>query len=176
MQYSTTIAILAALSNLALGAPLISRQSNPPSIQHIADAQNEWAADTSKVSQFLSAAENLSPTDLVTQAATALANEKDELLHKMVLDNEFLSSNPSVQQANDVLVNQGKFQDVVNGLQDLADNGGSLTSDEVTSRIQTINQGRCTFVLPAIDTYFQASSSVLNNGLLTLANRPDNCP
>jgi hypothetical protein len=99
--------------------PLIARQSNPPTLQDIAGAQNQWVSDTSKVSQFLSAAESLNSGDLVSQAATALANEKDELNHKAVLDNQFVFvSNPdkNVQQANNELVDHGTFMVVVNGL------------------------------------------------------------
>ena len=85
---------------------------NPLTLQDIADAQNQWASNISKVSQFLSVAESLNSRDLVSQAATALANKKDELIHKAVLDNQFVfASNPdeNVQQANNELVDQGTF-------------------------------------------------------------------
>jgi len=180
MQYSITTAVFFILgSNIVHCSPLIGRQSNPPSTQDIADAQNEWAADTSKVSQFLSAAESLDSGDLVTQATTALANEKDELIHKAVLDNQFLSvsnPDPNVQQANDTLVGQGTFMFVVNGLQALATNGASMSPSDVSAAILSINTDRCTFVLPAIDEYFTASGNLLNNGDVLVANRPDNCP
>jgi hypothetical protein len=180
MQYSITAAILFALgSNIAHCGPLIAQQSNPPTLQDIADAQNQWASDTSKVSQFLSAAESLNSGDLVSQAATALANEKDELNHKAVLDNQFLFvSNPdeNVQQANNELVDQGTFMVVVNGLQALVDNGANMSPSDVSAAIQSINMDRCSLVLPSINTYFQASSNLLNNGVTLLANRPNNCP
>jgi hypothetical protein len=180
MQYSIAAAILFALgSNIAHCGPLISRQSNPPTLQDIADAQNQWASDTSKVSQFLSAAESLNSEDLVSQAATALANEMDELNQKAVLDNQFLFvSNPdeNIQQANNELVDQGTFMVVVNGLQALVDNGANMSPSEVSAAIQSINTDRCSLVLPSIDTYFQASGNLLNNGVTLLANRPDNCP
>ncbi|KAH8650343.1 hypothetical protein BGZ60DRAFT_534431 [Tricladium varicosporioides] len=179
MQYTITAAIFFALcSNIARCGPLIVRQSNPPTLQDIADAQSQWASDTSKVSQFLSAAESLNPGDLVSQAATALANEKDELNHKAVLDNQFVFvSNPdeNVQQANNVLVDQGTFMIVVNGLQALVDNGANMPPSNVSAAIQSINTDRCSLVLPSIDTYFQASGNLLNNGITLLANRPNNC-
>jgi hypothetical protein len=180
MQYSITAAIFFSLGcNIAQCSPLFVQQSNPPPLQDIADAQNQWASDTSKVSQFLSAAESLNSGDLVSQAATALANEKDELNHKGVLDNQFvLVSNPdeNVQQANNVLVDQGAFMVVVNGLQALIENGANMSPSDVSATIRSINMNRCSLVLPSIDTYFQASGNLLNNGLTLLANRPDNCP
>ena len=128
---------------------------------------------------FLSAAESLNSGDLVSQAATALANEKDELNHKAVFDNQFVFvSNPdeNVQQANNELVDQGTFMVVVNGLQALVDNGANMSPSDVSAAIQSINMDRCSLVLPSIDTYFQASGNLLNNGVTLLANRPDNCP
>lgn len=180
MQYSIITAIFFALGcNIAHGGPLIARHSNTPTLQDIADAQNHWASDTSKVSQFLSAAESLNSGDLVSQAAIALANEKDELNHKAVLDNQFVFvSNPdeNVQQANNKLVDQGTFMVVVNGLQALVDNGSNMSPSNISAAIQSINSDRCSFVLPSIDTYFQASGKLLDNGVTLLANRPDNCP
>jgi hypothetical protein len=66
--------------------------------------------------------------DLVSQVATALVNEKDRLNYKAILDNWFLFvSNPdeNIQQANNELVDQDTFMVVVNGLQDLVDNGAT---------------------------------------------------
>ena len=117
MQFSITAVILFVLGfNSAHCGTIVSRQSKLPTLQDIADAQDQWAADTSKVSQFLSVAELLNSGDLVSQAATALANEKDELIHKAVLDNQFLfvtDPNKNVQQANDKLVGYGTFNVVV---------------------------------------------------------------
>ncbi|KAH8650254.1 hypothetical protein BGZ60DRAFT_437038 [Tricladium varicosporioides] len=180
MQYSITAAIFFTFgSNIAHCDPLIVRQSHPPTLQDIANAQNQWASDTSKVSQFLSTAESLNSGDLVSQAATALANEKDELNHKAVLDNQFVFvSNPdeNVRQANNVLVDQGIFMMVVNGLQALVDNGANMSPSDISAAIHSINIDRCSLVLPSIDTYFRASGNLLNNGVTLLANRPDNCP
>jgi hypothetical protein len=180
MKYSTTAAMCFLLgSKIAHCGPIISRQGNLPTLQNIADAQNQWASDTSKVSQFLSVAESLNSRDLVSQAAIALANEKDELSHKAVLDNQFIFvSNPdtNVQHANNELVDQGTFLAVVNGLQALVDNGAHMLPSDVSAAIKSINMGRCSLVLPSIDTYFQASGNLLNNGVTLFANRPNNCP
>jgi hypothetical protein len=80
------------------------------------------------------------------------------------------------QQANNELVDQGTFMVVVNGLQALADNGANMSPSDVSTAIQSINMDRCSLVLPSIDTYFQASANLLNNGVTLLTNRPDNCP
>ena len=141
MQCSITAVILPDLgSDIAHCGPLITRQPNPPTLRDIADAQNQWASDTSKVSQFLSAAESFNSGDLVSQAVTALANEKDELNRKTVLDNQFLFvSRPdeNVQQANIEMVGQGTFMVVVNGLQALADNGANMSQSDVSTTIQS---------------------------------------
>jgi hypothetical protein len=65
---------------------------------------------------------------------------------------------------------------VVNGLQALIENGANMSPSDVSATIRSINMNRCSLVLPSIDTYFQASGNLLNNGLTLLANRPDNCP
>ena len=115
----------------------------------------------------------------MSQAATALVNEKDELNHKAVLDNQFVFvSNPdkTVQQANNKLVDQGTFMVVVNGLQALVDNGANMSPSDISAATQSINSDRCLFVLPSIDAYFQASGNLLSSGVTILANRPNNCP
>ncbi len=65
---------------------------------------------------------------------------------------------------------------VVNGLQALVDNGANMSPGDVSAAIQSINMDRCSLVLPSIDTYFQASGNHLKNGVILLANRPNNCP
>jgi hypothetical protein len=179
MHFSTAATILFALgSNVAHSYPLTYRQSNPPTLNEIQTAQSEWSSDTTKVSQFLSVAESLSPEDLVAQAETAFTNEYDELYHKAVLDNQFVFvANPdaNVQQANNELVDQGTFNVVLAGLQNLKANGLNMTPDEVSSLIQSINGDRCSFVLPSIDTYFQAAENLLGSAVTLTANRPTNC-
>lgn len=179
MQYSTTVAILlAAGSNLANCIPLAARAATNTDAT-IKSASDEWSADTDKVSQFLQVATSLNSADLVSQAATAFANENNELVHKKVLDGFFLTvsdPNAGVQAADATLVTDGTFSTVVNGLQNLATNGASMSASEVASAILAINQDRCTFVLPAIDSYFAAAGAVLGNGFVDVAGRPDNCP
>jgi hypothetical protein len=177
MQYSIPLAILfASVFDIAACIPLTIRQV---ALQDIDTAQSNWDADTGIVSSFLSTAESLDQADLTAQAGIALAAEKDELNWKAVLDSQFVFvSNPdsAVQVANAVLVDQVTFQIVVNGLQNLADNGATMTPDEVTTAVQSINQDRCTFVLPAIDQYFIAAGNLIDNGNILTAVRPTNCP
>ena len=176
MQYAFTTAILFALScNIAYSIPLAARQ-DPESVD---TAQGNWVADTSLVSNFLSIAETLSGNKLANQAQAALNAENDELTWKAALDSVFVfvdNPDPTVQVANGVLVDQGTFMIVVNGLQDLATNGAGYTTDQVVAKVQAINQDRCNLVLPAIDQYFIAASNFLNNGTPLTAVRATNCP
>ncbi|MAD84639.1 MAG: hypothetical protein CL912_16900 [Deltaproteobacteria bacterium] len=170
-QLPTTLIILLS-STLTTSFPLLTPRQ---SIQDIADAQNAWRADTSMVSQFLSVAPSLTGTALTSAASTALDAENNELLHKMVLDATFLATDTSVQDANDILVTQHKFQDVVDGLTNLKENGEGMTPADVKVEVGKINAGRCGSVLPAIDSYFRAAAGVLDNGGTLLATRPNNC-
>jgi hypothetical protein len=63
---------------------------------------------------------------------------------------------------------------VVNRLQALVDNGTNMSPSDISAAIQSINMDRYSLVLPSIDTYFQVSGNLLNNGATLLANRPDN--
>ncbi|KAI0478122.1 hypothetical protein F4859DRAFT_503998 [Xylaria cf. heliscus] len=155
----------------ALPTTLESRQS---SIQQLADAQNQWRADTSKVSQFLSAVPTLQGSQLETAAQAALNAENDELLHKKVLDQNF-SSDKRIVDANNVLVNQGTFQSVVDALGKFATNGGKMSPSDIAALLKQTNSVRCGKVLPAIDTYFRVTGEKLNNGGFLLATRPTNC-
>ncbi|KAJ8113632.1 hypothetical protein ONZ43_g5113 [Nemania bipapillata] len=177
MQFSLTTvlpAVLAAFIPLtqALPANLLSRAT----IQQIADAQNQWRSDTSDVSQFLSAVPSFlgAGSKLSSAAQPALASEKDELLHKKVLDDAF-GSDPRIINANEVLVNQGTFQFVVDSLQNYAENGSTMSDDDVTTLLQQVNSVRCGKVLPAIDMYFVVAGEKLNNGGTLVATRPNNC-
>ena len=172
MKFSTaffaTAAFLTSVPGFGLAAPTNS-QRQAPSIEDIANAANLWAQDTGKVSQFLNIASTLSGSNFKDQAATALMSENNELTQKQVLDNA-LGSNPSVQAANDILVEQGTFANVVSLLQDMASNGASRVGD-----VETINNIRCTYVLPAIDAYFAAAAEVIQNGVQLEAVRPTAC-
>ena len=117
-------------------------------------AQGNWEADTSIVSSFLSSTDSLSGTALANAAQTALNAENNELTQKAVLDSQFVfvnNPNPTVQKANAVLVDQGTFQFVVNGLQNLATNGATMSAAQVSAAVASINIDRCNKVLPAID-------------------------
>ncbi|KAI1276082.1 hypothetical protein F5Y07DRAFT_368018 [Xylaria sp. FL0933] len=175
MQYSLSAMLPIVLISFfsvtqALPSGIASRQS----IQQLADAENSWRADTSMVSQFLSAVPTLRGAALVSAGRVALNAETDELLHKKVLDQAF-SSDPRIVQANNILVNQGTFQSVVDALQDFADNGATMSEAQITTLLTKTNGVRCGQVLPAIDTYFRVTGEKLNNGGLLVATRPNNC-
>jgi hypothetical protein len=98
MQYLITAVVLLALGcNIVICAPqfkLTARESFQDT-QTLAAAEN-WQTDTGTVSQFLSTAESLDPSDLVSQASTALSAELNELNRKSFLDLLFLlSDNPN---------------------------------------------------------------------------------
>ncbi|KAI0100554.1 hypothetical protein GGR51DRAFT_532405 [Nemania sp. FL0031] len=175
MQYSlTTIVsiVLACASPLAQALP--TNLESRASIQQLADAQNQWRADTSVVSQFLSAVPSLSGSKLTSAAQVAFNAENDELLHKKVLDGEF-GSDPRIVGANNVLVNQGTFQSVVDALGNFAKNGATMSASEKSALLSQTNNIRCGQVLPAIDTYFHVTGEKLQNGGFLVATRPNNC-
>ncbi|KAK5635320.1 hypothetical protein RRF57_011032 [Xylaria bambusicola] len=170
MQFSLALVLISILSlTQALPSGIAARGN-----QQIADAQNSWRADTSMVSQFLSAVPTLRGAKLESAAKAALNAEVDELTHKKALDGVF-SSDPRIVQANNILVNQGTFQSVVDALQTFTDNGASMSDAEITALLRNTNTVRCGQVLPAIDTYFRVAGEKLNNGGLLLATRPNNC-
>ncbi|KAI1161144.1 hypothetical protein F5B18DRAFT_629606 [Nemania serpens] len=144
------------------------------SIQQLADAQNSWRQDTSMVSQFLSAVPTLQGSRLASAAQVALNAENNELVHKKVLDQAF-SADPRIAGANDVLVNQGTFQSVVDALAKFSADGATMSPSEISALLQQTNRVRCGQVLPAIDTYFRVTGETLQNGFFLLATRPNNC-
>ncbi|KAI0435713.1 hypothetical protein F4803DRAFT_544584 [Xylaria telfairii] len=166
--------VLTTFISMAHCLPACINSRTSPSIQQLADAQNQWRADTSKVSQFLSAVPTLNGDQLETEGQIALDAENDELLHKKVLDQAF-SSDPRIVAANDVLVNQGTFQSVVDALEKFATSGATMKPSEISTLLQNTNRVRCGQVLPAIDTYFHVTGEKLNNGGFLLATRPNNC-
>ncbi|KAI0182857.1 hypothetical protein EV127DRAFT_448624 [Xylaria flabelliformis] len=177
MQFSvkTTLPmVLATFFSLTQGLPTAIDSRASASTQQLADAQNQWRADTSKVSQFLSAVPTLHGSQLEAAAQVALAAENDELLHKKVLDDTF-SSDKRIVDANDVLVNQGTFQSVVDALGKFATSGATMSSSDISTLLQNTNAVRCGQVLPAIDTYFHVTGEKLNNGGFLIATRPTNC-
>ncbi|KAJ9616748.1 hypothetical protein H2200_000467 [Cladophialophora chaetospira] len=161
------------LGALTQGEGLTRRQT-----ETLNEAQNDWAKDTGTVSDFLSNAASFTGATLVAHATTALNAEKDELNHKAVLDAFFsgANANPLITTANNVLVGEGTFNVVVQRLQEFVDHGLTFTTDDTNTVVGIINEVRCNEVLPAIDQYFLATESVVNNGIQLLAVRPTNCP
>ncbi|PQK13731.1 hypothetical protein BB8028_0004g06620 [Beauveria bassiana] len=158
-----------------------SKDTSRPSDEAMADAAEQWRADTGIVSNFLSNAESMSPQERQDQGQIAADAEKDELIQKAVLDRMFLNGtaadrDPAVAAAHDMLANQGTFQFVLDALILFSKRGSSLTQDEVASMIKAVNQDRCTNVLPSIDTYIGATHAVTGQerGGKT-AVRPTNC-
>jgi hypothetical protein len=167
MHYSTIL--FGLLPAVALAAPSLSaRQQYTP--EDIANAVIQWQQDTGIVSQFLDNAAFFSPSDLLAQAQNALNFENDELNHKAVLDFVFVNIDPNVNNANNILVGEGKFADVVNLLQDMAINGN-------IGDVKLINDNRCANVLPAIDAYFAAAvaAGFLGDSGAVTAIRPLAC-
>ncbi|KGQ09689.1 hypothetical protein BBAD15_g4972 [Beauveria bassiana D1-5] len=144
-----------------------SKDTSRPSDEAMADAAEQWRADTGIERQ--------------DQGQIAADAEKDELIQKAVLDRMFLNGtaadrDPAVAAAHDMLANQGTFQFVLDALILFSKRGSSLTQDEVASMIKAVNQDRCTNVLPSIDTYIGATHAVTGQerGGKT-AVRPTNC-
>ncbi|KID63051.1 uncharacterized protein G6M90_00g068680 [Metarhizium brunneum] len=160
----------------------LSKRARQPSAQAIDAAARSWQRDTGVVSQFLSTAESMSPQQLQQQARGALAAENDELTHKAVLDQMFLTGarrnrDATVRQANNVLETQGTFQFVVDGLQTLSRRGARMSPGQVSAMIRAINRDRCPQVLPAIDAYMAAAAGAGagQTGNALTAIRPSNC-
>ncbi|PHH82833.1 hypothetical protein CDD83_3159 [Cordyceps sp. RAO-2017] len=101
--------------------------------------------------------------------------EKDELTHKAVLDGQFLQGDASVRRADQVLDKQGTFQFVVDGLENMAKGGDTMSRRKRAAAIRAINQDRCVQVLPSIDAYFRAAGAA-SDGRTVQAQRPTNCP
>ncbi|KAJ2971129.1 hypothetical protein NUW58_g9503 [Xylaria curta] len=177
MQYSLSNMlpiVLVSFFSLTQALPSGLSPRATASNEQLADAQNQWRADTGKVSQFLSAVPTLKGSQIEAAAKVALDAENDELLHKQVLDQAF-SSDADIVAANDVLVNQGTFQSVVDALKTFTQSGASMSPSQISTLLQKTNNVRCSQVLPAIDTYFRVTGKKLNNGLSLLATRPTNC-
>jgi hypothetical protein len=166
--------LFALLPALSLAAP-----TSKPTKSDIDQARFAWAADTGTVSHFLSTAPFLRGQALSDQAAVALAAELDELTHKAVLDDKFLTvkhPNPEIVQANNVLVTQQTFQFVVNGLTEFQNNGATYTKKQIDSLVAAMNKDRCFQVLPAIDTYLRVAGEYTHTDPSLHATRPNNCP
>ncbi|KJZ74211.1 hypothetical protein HIM_06442 [Hirsutella minnesotensis 3608] len=152
-----------------------------PSPEEVANARDGWMRDTGIVSKFMSNAEGMSSDELPSEAQKALDAELDELDQKAVLDRRFNNGDdaddvPSIRQANQVLDKQQTFQFVVDGLKRMTKNGANMSPQQVSSEVASINEERCTFVLPNIDKYMAAADKVAGSGNNAQAVRPTNCP
>ena len=168
MKYSIiSVAVAtAALPTFTSAGPLLKeRQSPQPTADDLNNAVLDWQADTQDVSSFLDFAASFtdadgSNSDFMFDALSATNSEKDELTHKAVIDSSDLAfEDARIAEANNTLVTMGTFQLVVNGLQDMANEGESVIASEVA----VINADRCCNVLPAIDMYFAAVADFINS-------------
>jgi hypothetical protein len=152
---TSTITTVALLSSLSAANP-IKRQA-VVTADLIASNVAAWQADTATVSHFLDIASTFTDDNLFRGAAVAALNaENDELAHKGLIDRVFLNTDPAIQNANNILVNQGTFLRVVNDLTNLANVGLAAVGT-----VPAINANRCFNVLPAIDAYFATVENAL---------------
>ncbi|KAF2736224.1 hypothetical protein EJ04DRAFT_511209 [Polyplosphaeria fusca] len=125
-----------------------------PSEADLATAVSNWMADTSMVSNFLNTGAGITNNVAFKQAATVAFNaEVDELTHKAIID-QANGNQPDVIAANSTLVTGGAFQDVVDKLQLMSQQGRAAVEN-----IDLINQNRCVNVLPNIDAYMASTGS-----------------
>lgn len=135
-----------------LGAPLAAGQT--PTAGDLATAVSNWMADTSMVSNFLDIGKSIQDDTAFKQAALVAFNaEVDELDHKAIID-AANGNQPAVQAANSTLAGGGSFQDVVDKLKIMADQGRAAVQN-----IDLILQNRCVNVLPNIDAYMASTGS-----------------
>jgi len=135
-----------------LGAPLQPGQT--PTAGDLATAVSNWMADTSMVSNFLDIGKSITDDAQFRQAALVAFNaEVDELDHKAIID-AANGNQPNVIAANSTLAGGGAFQDVVDKLKIMADQGTAAVNN-----IDLILQNRCVNVLPNIDAYMASTGS-----------------
>jgi hypothetical protein len=109
-----------------------------PTAADLATAVANWMADTSMVSNFLNTGKSIQNNVAFKQAATVAFNaEVDELNHKAIID-AANGNQPNVIGANSTLATGGSFQDVVNKLQIMSQQGMAAVAN-----IDLINQNRC---------------------------------
>lgn len=169
MQFSTRF--LAVFPALTLAAPATLPKRQFPAWlnlnENITITASAWLQDTGFASSFLDFAISTFPNP-----PPNLAAEFDEVNHKTTLNNFFvnntLTPNQDVVNAYIALVTQGHFQDVLNGLIDIAATGN-------LANVATINANRCANVLPAIDAYFNAVAVAMGQTGFVAAIRPAAC-
>lgn len=141
-------------TNSAVPPPPGGAAGQTPTAGDLATAVANWQADTSMVSMFLNNGASINDDAAFKQAALVAFNaEVDELTHKAVID-AANGQMPNVQAANSTLATGGAFQDVVDKLQIMSQQGKAAANN-----IDLINQNRCTNVLPNIDAYMASTGS-----------------
>ncbi|KAJ3014366.1 hypothetical protein HKX48_005195 [Thoreauomyces humboldtii] len=132
-----------------------------PTAAELIAAANAWRADTMKVSHYLNNAATMTGPALQAAAYAANVAEKNELVHKAVIDRHPISKTPAVLNANNMLVTQGHFQAVVDALTDVT----NLGSRSRSANPAVINANRCPNVLFAIDAYLRAADQAAGGGV-----------
>jgi hypothetical protein len=133
-------------------------------------AISNWMTDTGIVSGF----QNVGGSTNDAQSFMGIADgafkaEVDELSQKAVLD-AAIGQDPRVSIANLTLTN-GVFQSVVDNLQIM-----SIQGMAKSNLIDSINQVRCTQILPSIDTYMIVAAEYIgDNAQQRRAVRPTAC-
>lgn len=167
MQFSTLV--FSIMSLLTLDSP-------PDALQlELNNAVAAWQQDTGFIS-FLDYAAGLQPTFTLSlaffaNAQAAFAAEIDELSHKAVLDSNFIYIgllNQAVINAYEILVTQGTFMQIVNGLTDMANTRNLV-------QLAKINDVRRAQVSLAIDAYLVAVIQALGNPVVFTTMRPAAC-
>jgi len=162
MKYSaiSTAVIMALLPALGAAGPI--KRQNGIDANALAQAVNNWQANTAAVSSFLNNAASITDDAAFRAAAQdALNHENDELNQKGTIDTIFLNGplrDERIVTADNTLVEEQTFNNVVIRLQEMVNNGLFALGD-----VDIINGNRCTSVLPAIDAYFQVVEENLTN-------------
>ncbi|KAJ3008479.1 hypothetical protein HKX48_008504 [Thoreauomyces humboldtii] len=164
--YIATTLLITASSVLSLPT-LKSRQSTcdesqAPSTSAVQTAINNWNNDVINVNSFLNSAASIVDSgdtqSLIDAAQTALNFATDEPTNLATLaaicDVQLPSGQDPYSQA--VATLQRVFPDVPARLQDIINNAGDASI--VHGDVDGINQDRCCFVLPSVDTLFSQSA------------------
>jgi hypothetical protein len=158
-----------AASPAATGGPL-KGSVDARVLQAMQLAISNWQTDTGIVSLF----QNQGPITTDDAQFKGIADgafkaEVDELTQKAVLD-QVIGNDPRVSLANLTLTN-GVFQSVVDNLQIM-----SIQGQKRANLVDTINQVRCTQILPSIDTYMIVAAEYIgDNAQQRRAVRPNAC-
>jgi hypothetical protein len=133
-------------------------------------AISNWMTDTGIVSAFQNSGPNTQDAQAFMGTADgAFKAEVDELSQKAVLD-AAIGNDPRVSVANLTLTN-GVFQSVVDNLQIM-----SIQGKAKVNLVDSINQVRCTQILPSIDTYMVVAAEYIgDNAQQRRAVRPNAC-